>query len=162
MAIPQHMDRPTFLSNVHQSGLLSPEQIAAAGARLPETNRGRLVARSLVEQGLLTKFQTSAVGNVVRLYIVQLETNATTYQDGGGALGTSDATLTSETLLTFGAKQIGPTNVQHATNANFWSGRFIVYCRYIQIALWNASSVALTNTDADHEFHLNPVNREGQ
>src|SRR6185436_16746732 len=46
--------------------------------------------------GLLSKFQSATAGNAIRMYVVQLETNATTYQDGGGGLGTSDATLTSE------------------------------------------------------------------
>jgi serine/threonine-protein kinase len=57
MAIPQHMDRQTFLANVRQSGLLTDQQMGAVAARLPDTSRGRLVARSLVQQGLLTKFQ---------------------------------------------------------------------------------------------------------
>jgi serine/threonine-protein kinase len=51
------MDRQTFLANVLQSGLVSEEQLAEAADALPETNRGRLVARALVERGLLTKFQ---------------------------------------------------------------------------------------------------------
>lgn len=113
--------------------------------------------------GLLTKFATATAGTAIRLYVVQLETNATTYQDGGGTLGTSDAAVaTNENLLLYGAKQIGPTVVQHATAANFWSGRFICYSRYLQMALWNASGVALTATASDHEFHLNPVYRQGQ
>jgi serine/threonine protein kinase len=51
------MDRQTFLANVRQSGLVSAEQLAEVADQLPETNRGRLVARALVERGLLTKFQ---------------------------------------------------------------------------------------------------------
>src|SRR5438128_1970037 len=57
MAAPQHVDRQTFLTNLRQSGLLTPEQLNAVRDHLPDTNRGRLVARALVEQGLLTKFQ---------------------------------------------------------------------------------------------------------
>src|SRR5712692_9960485 len=51
------MDRETFLANVRQSALLSREQLALVLPDLPETNRGRLIARALVEKELLTKFQ---------------------------------------------------------------------------------------------------------
>jgi serine/threonine-protein kinase len=57
MATPQHVDRQTFLTNLSQSGLVTPEQLRAVADRLPDTHRGRLVARALVEVGLLTKFQ---------------------------------------------------------------------------------------------------------
>lgn len=52
-----HMDRQTFLSHLRKSGLLSEEQLALVLAKLPETQRGKVVARTLVERGLLTKFQ---------------------------------------------------------------------------------------------------------
>ncbi len=54
---PTQMDRKTFLANLRQSGLLSREEIRAVKARLPESNRGRVIARALVGWGLLTKFQ---------------------------------------------------------------------------------------------------------
>jgi serine/threonine-protein kinase len=57
MAAPQHVDRETFLANLRQSGLVSDEQLASIASHLPETNRGRLIARTLVECGLLTRFQ---------------------------------------------------------------------------------------------------------
>src|SRR5262249_27391017 len=57
MATPQHVDRQTFLTNLRQSGLVTPAQLAAVADKLPDTHRGRLVARALVEVGLLTKFQ---------------------------------------------------------------------------------------------------------
>jgi serine/threonine-protein kinase len=50
------VDRDTFLRNLHQSGLLTPE-LAEALPRLPETDRGRVLARALVHMQLLTKFQ---------------------------------------------------------------------------------------------------------
>jgi serine/threonine-protein kinase len=55
--VPTHMDRKTFLAHLRQSGLLSADEIRAVKHALPKTDRGRLVARALVEQGLLTKFQ---------------------------------------------------------------------------------------------------------
>ncbi|MBY0524041.1 MAG: serine/threonine protein kinase [Gemmataceae bacterium] len=57
MSTPQTMDRQTFLSNLRQSGLVTGDQMAKVIGRLPETNRGILLARTLVEQGLLTRFQ---------------------------------------------------------------------------------------------------------
>ena len=51
------MDRQSFLEHLVQSGLLTPEQLVEAVENLPHTSRARLVARDLVERGLLTKFQ---------------------------------------------------------------------------------------------------------
>jgi serine/threonine protein kinase len=51
------IDRRTFLANLRQSGLVSDELLTELTDRLPETNRGRVLARALVEQGVLTKFQ---------------------------------------------------------------------------------------------------------
>jgi eukaryotic-like serine/threonine-protein kinase len=57
MALPQNIDRTTFLTHLRQSGLLTDEQLAGVQNKLPDSNRGRVVARVLVELGLLTKFQ---------------------------------------------------------------------------------------------------------
>jgi eukaryotic-like serine/threonine-protein kinase len=57
MPAPQHVDRETFLANLRHSGLVTEAQLAAVADKLPDTHRGRLVARTLVELGLLTKFQ---------------------------------------------------------------------------------------------------------
>jgi serine/threonine-protein kinase len=51
------VDRGTFLANLRHSGLLDGPQWAAVAASLPETPRGRVIARALVERGLLTRFQ---------------------------------------------------------------------------------------------------------
>jgi eukaryotic-like serine/threonine-protein kinase len=56
MAVPS-VDRQTFLANLRQSGLVGEEQLAAVAGELPESPRGRVVARALVARGLLTKFQ---------------------------------------------------------------------------------------------------------
>src|SRR4051812_21155133 len=57
MTMTQHVDRPTFLAHLRQSKLLSDEQLAALDHHAPETDRGRVLARALVEWGWLTKFQ---------------------------------------------------------------------------------------------------------
>ncbi len=51
------VDRGTFLERVKASGLISSERLQKALKQIPETDRGRVVARALVEMGLLTKFQ---------------------------------------------------------------------------------------------------------
>jgi serine/threonine-protein kinase len=51
------VDREHFLANIRQSGLVDPTQLDAAAARFPDSRKGRTIARSLVEQGLLTRFQ---------------------------------------------------------------------------------------------------------
>jgi serine/threonine protein kinase len=52
-----HVDRQTFLANLDRSGLVEAQRLAAALKELPATDRARLLARALVERGLLTKFQ---------------------------------------------------------------------------------------------------------
>src|SRR5262249_50523908 len=59
--VTPHVSRRTFLSNLRRSGLSSTAEVAKAQAVLPETRRGRLLARALVEQGLLTRFQAERV-----------------------------------------------------------------------------------------------------
>jgi serine/threonine protein kinase len=61
MAGLARIDRQTFLTYLHQSGLVTPEQLAPVLAALPDVNRGRVIARALVEQGLLTRFQAERV-----------------------------------------------------------------------------------------------------
>ena len=45
MQRPASVDRQTFLANVRRSGLLREEQLEAISPQIPETNRGRVVAR---------------------------------------------------------------------------------------------------------------------
>jgi serine/threonine-protein kinase len=51
------VDRETFLERVRASALISPERLMKALGNAPETDRGRVLARFLVETGHLTKFQ---------------------------------------------------------------------------------------------------------
>src|SRR6516165_5261685 len=51
------IDRETFLANLRQSGLVEAAQLEEIISQLPETNRGRVIAREMVGRGLLTKFQ---------------------------------------------------------------------------------------------------------
>src|SRR5947199_7536971 len=61
MTTPTQVDRRTFLKRLQKSGLLEPRELKAAVKSLPETDRGRVVARALVEAGLITKFQAELI-----------------------------------------------------------------------------------------------------
>ncbi|HEY1380618.1 MAG TPA: serine/threonine-protein kinase [Gemmataceae bacterium] len=50
-------DRQTFLSRLEACGLVEPEVLRTVALRLPATQRGRVIARFLVDEGLLTRFQ---------------------------------------------------------------------------------------------------------
>jgi serine/threonine-protein kinase len=52
-----HIDRQRFLSRLEDSGLLDSGQLAELMPRLPATDRGRVLARFLVQDGVLTRFQ---------------------------------------------------------------------------------------------------------
>lgn len=56
-----HVDRETFLKNLHKSGLLASHDLEEVLPRLPATDRGRSLARAMVRMGLLTKFQAELV-----------------------------------------------------------------------------------------------------
>ena len=57
MSPPTSMDRDTFLRCLRDSGLVSPDRLMRALVQVPQSDRGRIVARSLVEQSVLTRFQ---------------------------------------------------------------------------------------------------------
>jgi serine/threonine-protein kinase len=51
------MDRDTFLALLQQSGLVNPKELAGIRYRHPELPRARSLARALIDEGVLTKFQ---------------------------------------------------------------------------------------------------------
>lgn len=110
----------------------------------------------------LTKFQTATIGNIVRLYLMRASTAATTYQDGGGAVGVSDAAVASEATVSSTGLLLGPLVVHSAAGANSWSGTVRLTARYVSPLIFNVSGVALTNTAGDHEFRLEPINDQVQ
>jgi serine/threonine protein kinase len=57
MAASNSMDRQTFLAHLRQSALVSAEQLAAIAREYADQPRGRVIARSLVEKEILTRFQ---------------------------------------------------------------------------------------------------------
>src|SRR5262245_53919048 len=54
---PPSADREQFLENLRRSGLLSSRDYQAVIDRLPDSDRGRVLARVLVDRGVLTRFQ---------------------------------------------------------------------------------------------------------
>jgi serine/threonine protein kinase len=57
MSVPSHTDRQTFLANLRQSGLVPEARLEPVLHGMEEVTRGKLIARALVEAGLLTRFQ---------------------------------------------------------------------------------------------------------
>jgi len=53
----QLMDRATFLTNLRQSGLVTAEQMAKMAGRLPDSKIAPPLAKTLIDAGLLTRFQ---------------------------------------------------------------------------------------------------------
>src|SRR5262245_37107517 len=51
------MNRQTFLEHLRRSRLLPAQELDEAAARLPESDRAAALARALVRQGVLTRFQ---------------------------------------------------------------------------------------------------------
>src|SRR5436190_22015270 len=59
MAAPPSIDRPTFLAHLRQSGLLTGEQLDRVARSFPDRKTGRDLALGLIDDGTLTRFQTS-------------------------------------------------------------------------------------------------------
>jgi serine/threonine-protein kinase len=57
MAAHPSIDRQTFLGYLRQSGLVGDEELARIARRYAGLPRGRSVARALVAEGVLTRFQ---------------------------------------------------------------------------------------------------------
>jgi serine/threonine protein kinase len=57
MPVPQSISRDAFLANLRRSNLLSAEQMTAVESQDVDSDRGRVLARTVVQQGLLTRFQ---------------------------------------------------------------------------------------------------------
>ncbi|HEV3144168.1 MAG TPA: hypothetical protein VGZ47_09815, partial [Gemmataceae bacterium] len=56
-----HVDCATFVARLRESGLVAAEQFAAVDELAAAADRGRTLARALVEQGLLTRFQAEMI-----------------------------------------------------------------------------------------------------
>jgi serine/threonine protein kinase len=57
----QHVDRETFLARLRESGLLSPEEMTKAFELAGESERGKTLAKLLVDRGVLTRFQAAMI-----------------------------------------------------------------------------------------------------
>lgn len=57
MAVPPSIDRQTFLTYLRQSGLLDEGQLTAVANNHTDVTRGKVMARLLVQDGLLTRYQ---------------------------------------------------------------------------------------------------------
>lgn len=139
----------------------TPKNIANGAGRLSaQADLGATTRYQWYRWVLVTKFQTATLNNIIRAYLSEASSAATTYQDGG--VGISDAALSVETLVATPAKLLGPLVIHSAAGTNVWSGKVRIISRYVSVSVWNASGVALTNTAGDHEFRLEPINDQVQ
>ncbi len=61
MGRPVRVDRQTFVSRLLRSGLVGDAELARVAAELPDSPRGRVLARALVERSVLTRFQAECL-----------------------------------------------------------------------------------------------------
>lgn len=100
------------------------------------------------------------VGLGVNLYAV--------FSDGtdvAGGLGTSDAAIATETILTHSNAQfIAPITANEASTSRAFTrfGTLWIPTRYVSFAVWNALGQALTNTAGNHYLKLTPIPDEIQ
>jgi serine/threonine protein kinase len=154
MSTRQHVSREAFLANVRQSGLLTDAQLAQAELKLPESRRGRVVARALVELGLLTKFQAERI-LIGRTAGFQLGQYRILDQLGRGGMGrvfkawhrTMDRTVALKVLAPTvmqssraqelflrevrAAAQLNHPNIVAAYDANEGDGRYYLVLEYV-------------------------------
>jgi serine/threonine-protein kinase len=73
----RHVDRRTFLGRLRASGVVDEDRLRRLLADLPATDRGRALARDLVDRGALTRFQAERIlanrttGFVLGQYVIQ-------------------------------------------------------------------------------------------
>lgn len=149
---------PFTFKSTGGSALWTPTSLANAAGRVSaQCDLGAAPRPKWYRWVLVVKFTSGpGTGTLLRPYLVEASTAATTYQDG--IIGIADAALTVETALQHGAKLLGPCPVQVGSTAfQVWSGVRRIFPRYVSIALWNATGVALSGTASDHEFRLEPV-----
>lgn len=110
---------------------------------------------------LTVKMASGGAGTLLRPYLVEASSAATTYQDA--LAGLSDAAVASEVIYQYGGKLLGPCLLQTTgTAAQVWSGKCRIFSRYVSLMLWNATGVAASATGTDHVFRLEPVYDEVQ
>src|SRR5437899_9455844 len=57
----QSVDRETFLARLRESGLLSPDELEKVNEFSWDAEDGKALARTLIERGLLTRFQAEMI-----------------------------------------------------------------------------------------------------
>jgi hypothetical protein len=141
----------TLASLASGGGRLSAQYDRGAGAK-PALYRWQLRWRA-------NSAPTVAATNVVRLYLVPGDDGS--YVAGG--LGTADAAVTPEAFLA-NTEFLGAAEVTEASTSRDFvrQGYVWVRSRYVSVAVWNASGVALHATASNNEVRLTPVPDEIQ
>jgi hypothetical protein len=140
----------------------TPKNIASGNARVSaQWDRGAGAQPGLYRWFAKSKSGSAyTVGRAVQIFLSQAK-DAT---DIPGRLGTSDATVNSGANSTRNLSPVGSivADVTTANEALIASGTVFIYARYVSVFWLNDLGVALTNTDADHEFVLQAIPPEAQ
>jgi serine/threonine protein kinase len=111
MTTRQNVSPQRFLAKVRESGLLTAAQLAEVAPQLPRTQHGRVVARALVDHGLLTKFQAERI-LIGRTAGFQLGQYRILDQLGQGGMGRVFKAQHRTMKRTVALKVLAPTLVQ--------------------------------------------------
>jgi hypothetical protein len=134
---------------------MTPQNEAAAKGRISNSwDRGAGAQPARYKWRMRTRWvATASSADSLRVYLVT--------SDGAnpdGTLSATDAELTSETPLANNCQFLGAVMSAGVSQVEVSSGVCSIHDRYVQIAVWNAStSKALTNTETDHIFTLIPI-----
>lgn len=141
----------TLASLANGAGRISAQWDRGAGAK-PIEYRWQMRYRA-------NAAPTVAATNVVRVYLECSDDG--TFVAGG--LGTADAAVSAEVLLTLG-EFLGAVEITEASTTRDFvrQGNIWIRSRYVSVAVWNATGVALHATAANNEFRLTPVPSEIQ
>lgn len=144
----------TLTSLANNSGWISAQlDLAPGGATSPRARRYLLKVR------FKTTSTPGATGATMRIYVVQGDGTDTECPNAG----TANATVGAEALLA-NAAMVSVIELDQTTNAGPFSKTVEIglSSRYVQIAVWNATGIALSGTAADHYCVLTPVPDESQ
>jgi len=164
MAVSEILHKPGTARTFASAGdtTFTPKNISSGDARVSaQWDRG---AGSL--PGLYRWFAKSksgsayTVGRGVQIFLSQAK-DAT---DLPGRVGTSDASISTAADRVRNLQPVGSiiADTTTAGAAIIASGTVFIHSRYVSVLWLNDLGVTLTNTDADHEFVLQPLPPEAQ
>lgn len=149
----------TFLASGGDVTFTQTSVASGAGRQSAQHDFGAAARAFAYKWRAWVKFATTpVVGETVDFY---LKTSDGTHSDNDD--GTTDAAVSSEDKLS-NLRYIKSIIVDEASSTPEFSasGEMVIYDRYAQVVMWNASEDDLSSTAADHGFSLTPIPVQGQ